>query len=97
MGCQASGLGPCGSQVSHGGIGYQRGIKAFGLAALVEDGQVGVGAVLVAAADAAQRAFGQALGLEEDWFVLRLRLGHRDHQYGLAGGRECIDSLVEPD
>jgi hypothetical protein len=89
-----------GLQIIHGGIGYQRGVKAFGLAALVEDGQVVVGAMLVGAADAPQRTFGQALGLEEDGFVLGLRLGHMHHQhrFGLlkhAAGNVTVNFGVE--
>jgi hypothetical protein len=61
-----------GGQVVLRGVGHQAGVEAVALAALVEHGQVVVGAVLVHAANAAQRAFGQTLGLEEDGFVLRL-------------------------
>ena len=73
-----------GRQVVQRGVGTSAGVEAFRLAALVEHGQIVVGAVLVGAADAAEGAFGQALGLEEDGFVLRLRLGHMHHHHGFA-------------
>jgi hypothetical protein len=43
-----------GGQVVQGGVGHQAGVEAVLLAALVEHGQVVVGAVLVGAADAAE-------------------------------------------
>lgn len=63
---------------------HQAGVKALTLAALVEHGQVVVGAVLIHAAYTAQCAFGQALGFEEDGLVLWLRFGHKGHDHSHA-------------
>ncbi len=71
-------------KVVHFGIGDNAGIEAFLLTALVEDGHVVVGAMLICTADATECPSRQSLCLEENRLVLRLSLWDEDHDDVIA-------------